>query len=130
MSPLESTKAMYECVARGNWSAVATFMADDLVIHEPATLPYGGQWRGRDALQRLFKSVMGFWDDPQVEWIDMVGGETRVVALLQFTMTARTSGQRFSQRVAEVTTFNADGLMSEMHIHYFDTGEMARMMGG
>lgn len=130
MTPLESTKAMYDCAAQGDWDAVAAFMAEDLVIHEPATLPYGGEWRGRDALQRLFECVMAFWDDPEVEWIDMVGGETRVVALLRFTMTARTSGKRFSQRVAEVTTFNPAGLMSEMHIHYFDTGEMARMIGG
>lgn len=130
MSLLDATKAMYECAARGEWDAVAEFMADDLVIHEPATLPYGGEWRGRDALRRLFERVMGFWDDPEVEWIDMVGGETRVVALLQFTMTARSSGKRFSQRVAEVTTFNSAGLMAEMHIHYFDTGEMARMIAG
>lgn len=120
---------MYDCVGRGDWDSVAEYMADDFVIHEPATLPYGGEWRGRDALHRLFDAVMGLWKDPHVEWIDLVGGERRVVALLQFTMTAPKTGKRFTQRVAEVTTFNADGLMAEMHIHYFDTGEMARLSG-
>lgn len=129
MTPLETTRAMYDAVARGDWDAVAQFMAEDFVIHEPATLSYGGEWRGRDALQRLFETVMGTWVDPLVEWIDLVGGETRVVALLQFTMTARATGNRFTQRVAEVTTFNVDGAMAEMHIHYFDTGEMARLSG-
>jgi len=46
--------------------------------------------------------------------------------LLQFAMTSRATGQRFSQRVAEVTTFNDNGLMAQMHIHYFDTAEMVR----
>ena len=129
MTPLEATKTMYDCVAQGDWNAVAEFMVEDFVIHEPSTLPYGGEWRGRDALERLFGTVMTFWDDPQVEWLDLVGGETHVVALLLFTMTARSTGLRFSQRVAEVTAFNSDGLMAAMHIHYFDTGEMARMIG-
>jgi len=128
MTPTEVTRAMYEHVARGEWAAVADFMTDDFVIHEPATLPYGGEWRGRDALQRLFNQVMGLWDDPVVEWIDLVGGDEHVVALLRFSMTVRATGKRIVQRVAEVTRFDADGKMAEMHIHYFDTGEMARLI--
>ena len=126
MSPHAKTKAMYDCVERGDWGAVAQFMAEDFVIHEPSSLPYGGEWRGRDALQRLFVKVMSTWEDPSVDWIDLIGCETRVVALLPFAMTSRATGQRFSQRVAEVTTFNDNGLMAQMHIHYFDTAEMVR----
>lgn len=128
MTPLEVTQAMYDHAARGEWEAVAAFMAEDLVIHEPPTLPYGGEWRGRDALQRLFTHVMGFWDDPQVAWIDLVGGDTHVVALLQMSATVRATGKHFTQRIAEVTRFNADGKMAEMHIHYFDAGELARLI--
>ena len=130
MTPAEATRAMYDHAARGEWDDVAAFMADDFVIHEPATLPYGGEWHGRDALQRLFTHVMGFWEDPQVEWIDLVGGDRHVVALLNFSMTVRGTGRRIAQRVAEVTSFGADGKMVAMHIHYFDTGEMARLITG
>jgi len=128
MTPLEATKAMYDHAARGEWDAVASFMAEDLVIHEPQTLPYGGEWRGRDALQRLFATVMGYWDDPQVEWIDLVGGDQHAVALLRMSVTVPGTSKRVTQRVTEVTRFNADGKMAEMHIHYFDTGEMARLL--
>jgi ketosteroid isomerase-like protein len=130
MTPIEATRAMYDLLARGEWASVADFMAEDFVIHEPATLPYGGEWRGRDALQRLFVHVMGFWDDPLVEWIDLVGGDDHAVALLRMTATVPGTGTRFTQRVAEVTRFTPDGKMAEMHIHYFDTGEMARMLAG
>lgn len=125
MTPVEATRAMYEHAVRGEWEAVAAFMAEDLVIHEPASLPYGGEWRGRDALQRLYVSVMGFWHDPLVEWIDLIGGEEHVVALLRFSMTVPATGERIVQRVSEVTRFNAGGKMTEMHIHYFDTAAMA-----
>lgn len=128
MTPLEATQAMYDLASRGEWEAVTAFMAEDLVIHEPLTLPYGGEWRGRDALQRLFTDVMSFWDDPHIEWIDLVGGDRHAVALLQMSATVRATGKRFSQRITEVTRFNADGKMAEMHIHYFDTGEIARLL--
>ena len=130
MAPLEATRRMYEHAARGEWDEVAQFMADDFVIHEPATLPYGGRWEGRDALQRLFAHVMGFWKDPEVEWIDLTASDSHAVALLALTVTAPVTGHRFTHRVCEVTRFRPDGKMAEMHIHYFDTGEIARTLSG
>lgn len=129
-TPLDASRAMYDHVSRGEWDCVAEFMAEDFVIHEPSTLPYGGEWRGRDALQRLYMHVMGYWRDPAVEWIELVGGDRHAVALFHFTVTAPDSGNRFSQHIAEVTTFDASGKMSTMRIHYFDTGEMARQIAG
>lgn len=124
MTPLDASKAMYAEVARGNWDAVADFMADDFVIYEPESLPYGGEWRGRDALQRLYAHVMGYWDDPVVQWQELVGGESHAVALLHFTVTARASGKRFETHIAEVTKFDEAGKMASMRIHYFDTAAM------
>ena len=130
MSPLDASRAMYDHIHRGEWDRVAEFMADDFVIHEPSSLPYGGEWHGRDALQRLFAHVMAYWRDPAVEWLELLGGERHTVALLHFTVTPPGNDDRFSQHVAEVTTFDDAGKMTAMRIHYFDTGEMARMIAG
>lgn len=119
---------MYAHVHEGDWAAVETFMADDFVIHEPASLPYGGEWRGKDALRRLYAHVMGYWSDPHVEWDELVGGERFTVALLRFTMTSKATGERFTQSVSEVTRFE-HGKMAEMRIHYFDAAEVARQAG-
>ncbi|MEQ8309979.1 MAG: nuclear transport factor 2 family protein [Sphingopyxis sp.] len=124
MTPLEASRAMYAEVAKGNWRAVAGYMADDFVIHEPSSLPYGGEWRGRDALQKLYAHVMGYWEEPVVRWVELVGGEKHAVALLHFTVTAKSSGKRFETHVAEVTSFDDAGKMASMRIHYFDTADM------
>jgi len=128
ITPTEATRIMYGHAASGEWDKVATFMAEDFVIHEPAGLPYGGEWRGPDALQRLFAHVMGFWQEPVVEWVDLVGNDKHVVALLRFSMTVPRTGERIVQRVAEVTRFDAESRMAEMHIHYFDTAAMAQAL--
>ena len=130
LTPLESSKALYAHLALAEWDEVATFLADDFVIYEPSSLPYGGEWKGRDALQRHYAHVMGYWLDPRVEWLELVGGERHAVALLHLTATAPVNGNRFSQHIAEVTTFADDGKMQSMRIHYFDTGEMARQIAG
>ena len=128
MTPLEASKAMYAAVARGEWDKVADFMSDDLVIHEPTSLPYGGEWRGRDALQKLYAHVMGYWKDPVVKWQELVGGEKYAVALLHFTVTAKSSGKRVDTHIAEVTEFDDAGKMASMRIHYFDTAHMVEQL--
>lgn len=129
MTPLDASRAMYAHLQKGEWEAVESFMAEDFVIHEPPSLPYGGDWQGRDALRRLYAHVMGYWREPRVEWIDLLGSETHSVALLRFSMTSKEGGERFSQHVAEVTRFDAAGKMAEMRIHYFDAGLVALMAG-
>ena len=128
MTPLEASRAAYAAVAKGDWDEVAHFMAEDFVIYEPTSLPYGGEWRGRDALQRLYAHVMGYWLDPKVAWQDLIGGEEHAVALLHFEVTAKSSGKRFETHIAEVTKFNAASLMQSMRIHYFDTAFMLEQL--
>jgi ketosteroid isomerase-like protein len=129
-SPLALSQEMYDHIHAGDWHRVPEFMAEDFVIHEPSSLPYGGDWHGKDALQRLYTHVFGYWRDPQVEWLDLTGGERHAVALLHFTVTPPDNGNRFSQHIAEVTRFDDAGKMASMRIHYFDTGEMARQIAG
>ncbi len=128
MTGVETVTAIYARARAGDWDGVEQLLSPDLVIHEPPSLPYGGEWRGRDALRRLFAKVMGYWDAPGVEPISIVGDDTHVVALLRFTMTSRATGETFTQPVAEVSTL-AGGLVTEMRIHYFDSAEVARQAG-
>jgi hypothetical protein len=67
---------------------------------------------------------MGYWEEPVVRWVELVGGQKHAVALLHFTVTAKSSGKRFETHVAEVTSFDDAGKMASMRIHYFDTADM------
>jgi len=121
-------RSLYDRAHVGDWDGVETLLSDDLVIHEAASLPFGGEYRGRDALRRLYGIVMGYWDKPMVEIYKIVGDDTHVVALMNFTMTSKITGDTFTQKMAEVSTVE-DGLVTEMRIHYYDTAEVARQAG-
>lgn len=121
-------KQVYGAAGARDWDTVATLCSDDLVIYEPASLPFGGEYRGRDALLRLFTIVMDYWDNPQVTINAIVGDDTHAAVLLTFTMTSKHTGRTFTQSVAE-SAKSKDGLVTEMRIHYFDAAEVAREAG-
>lgn len=128
MTPVEAVRAVFAHAGKGEWDELEAHFSDDLVIHEPASLPYGGEWHGRDALRRLYATVMGYWEDPEVVVDAIVDGEEWAVAILRFTMTSKVTGERFTQFVSEATRV-ADGKVVEMRIHYFDTAELVRQTG-
>jgi ketosteroid isomerase-like protein len=121
-------REIYTLAGQGRWDEAEQLLSEDLVIHEPESLPYGGEWRGRDALRRLYAEVMTYWADPSVELRTIVGDEEWAVALLDFTMTSRTTGQRFTMPVAEASGA-VGGKIVEMRIHYFDTAGLLKFSG-
>lgn len=116
---------LYKDARVANWEAVAAVMADDLVIHEPPALPYGGEWRGRNALHELFSTVMTCWDDPVIVQDSLTSDGKTVVAMVRLTITSRRNGERVTHRIAEVSKVE-NGRVTEMRIYYFDTAQVLR----
>lgn len=121
-------RRVYDAAGQRDWATVESLCSPDLVISEPASLPFGGEYRGRDALLRLFTVVMAYWNDPQVTVDAIVGDDDRAAVFLTFTMTSKHTSRTFTQTVVE-SARSKDGLVTEMRIHYFDTAEVAREAG-
>lgn len=119
---------MYADLDAANWDAVGRWMADDLVIHEPDTLPYGGDWTGRDAMERLFQLVMGYWDDPVLVRTSILGNEQLTVTLVDLTITSKVTGNRFTTKISETTHYR-DGKVAEIDVFYFDPERVAKEAG-
>ena len=114
---------LYQNARVADWDAVAAVMSDDLVINEPPSLPYGGEWRGRHALRDLFSTVMTYWDEPKIEQDSLTSDGRTVVAMVRLTVTSPLSGERVTHRIAEVTTVEGERV-TEMRIYYFDTSRV------
>jgi ketosteroid isomerase-like protein len=121
-------QTVYDRAHVGDWDGVEALLSDDLVIHEAASLPFGGKYRGRTALRDLFAIVMAYWDQPSVDIYSIVGDDAHVVALMNFTMTSKITGNTFTHQIAEVSTIS-EGLVTEMRIHYYDTAQVAAEAG-
>jgi len=127
LSPKDKARVLgevYAAAREGRWDDLAANVTEDFTIREAPSLPYGGDWRGKDAFKRLFPAVMDSWDDPVTETLEIAGGEEWVFSVIRMTITSKKTGRRFSQNVCEAGTFEGDRL-KVLHIHYFDAAEIA-----
>lgn len=121
-------------VLREDWDTVRALLSEETVSHEPPSLPYGGEHRGRDAVVRLSQTIVSLWSVVDVKgmpWLVCEGDErsAKVVAGAHFTAKASATGREFEVRVAELYTV-VDGLITEAVIHYWDTATMVAALAG
>lgn len=123
-SPGELLGKVYATAATRDWAAVEALIHPDFVLYEAASLPFAGEWRGKDALQRCAAAMYGTWTDTKLEILDCTGGETHAVMVIRLTMQPTDGSEPFTQTICEAGTFE-DGLLRTLRIHYFDAAEVA-----
>jgi O-6-methylguanine DNA methyltransferase len=108
--------------------AIAAIFHPDIVVHEPASLPYAGDWRGYEELGRLFKSMRDTWSFINVENMRAtIDGDTLFMCCTLVT-TARNSGNGVRQPFSEVLKIK-EGLVVEGTPYYYDTAAIIAALG-
>lgn len=102
--------------------------ADDVLIVEPASLPYGGTHRGRDAFRRIFAELHRLWVDWDVAIEDVASHDDRVYLMIRFEATARATGKRVAFPIVEVWRV-VDGRALSLQPIYGDTALALNALG-
>jgi ketosteroid isomerase-like protein len=115
--------AEFQFMAGSDPDALAGGFHPDVVVHEPASLPYAGDWRGLDGVAALIGKMGEAWSELKVEdlWVAAAGD----LALLscRLRLTSRATGRSLVQPFAEALRFR-DGRLVEGTPFYFDTAEL------
>lgn len=121
MTPIDVVKASYEAMlGRGDLDGFVSFFAEDGVLLEADSLPYGGRFVGheaiRGALLKVIDTYSAFSFKPDVfatsgEW---------VIAYGNFSVTVRSTGKQVSFPLAEATQV-VDDKIKLIHPVYSDT---------
>lgn len=96
----------------------------DVVIHEPASLPYPGDWTGLAGAAALIRAMGETWSDMAVEDLGVRGDPDCALLACRLRLTVRRTGRVIEQPFAERLRF-ADGQLIEGTPFYFDTAELA-----
>ncbi|CAN7538100.1 nuclear transport factor 2 family protein [Bosea sp. LjRoot237] len=99
---------------------LATAFHPDVVVHEPASLPYAGDWYGLDGIGRLFRTMRATWSDLSIDGLQAAKTVDTVFMSCTLRLTARASRRTITQPFAEVLRFE-DGRLIEGTPFYFDT---------
>jgi ketosteroid isomerase-like protein len=123
-SVAESNKAVilafFEAGSRGDLDRVQELMADDLVIHQPAYLPYGGSYR-KSQFPQLAATMSRYIVMRSARVVNLIA-EGEYVFVVLAVPDART-GHECTQGVQIRLR---DGQLVENHVFFHDAGSMAR----
>jgi ketosteroid isomerase-like protein len=103
-----------------DFSGIAAIFHPNIVVHEPASLPYAGDWRGHESLGRLFKGMSDAWSSMSVENMRATLDGDTLFMCCTLIATARNSGKEIRQPFAEVLRIES-GLVVEGTPYYYDT---------
>jgi hypothetical protein len=107
---------------------LATAFHTDVVVHEPKSLPYAGDWIGFEGIGALFRKMREMWSDLKVEQLEATRERDVVFMTCTIHLTSRTTGVSVIQPFAEVLRFK-DELLVEGTPFYYDTAEIVSAIG-
>ena len=114
----EATRAVvqrfYDCILAADFEGVLSFH-EDIEIHEPECLPYGGIYKGKEGALKLFPEATKFLDVKAFKVEAIIADGNRAVGMLAAAVVG--SGQ--SVKVAEESIIR-DGKIYRVNVFQFD----------
>ncbi|MEU1623327.1 nuclear transport factor 2 family protein [Streptomyces sp. NPDC005722] len=122
--PADVVRGLYDALGRGDVAGVLARLAPDVVVDEPAQLPYGGVHRGREAFARSVLGVMAGHAVVAIGAAEVFEGPAGVVGTLTGTLTAHTTGEVFPLTMVEIHQVE-DGTVRGIDVYTKNPHELA-----
>jgi ketosteroid isomerase-like protein len=104
--------------------AMLSTLHPEIVLHQPASLPYGGCWRGREGFGLWLDAFVATWSDvTAVDPALHVCSDDVLVSTVTMQATARATGASVSMPMCQVIRF-ADSLPIEWRNFAWDTAAL------
>jgi ketosteroid isomerase-like protein len=102
----------------------------DLVVEDPASLPYGGVYRGFEGMLEVAGKLFAEIADCRIETEGVIGDPDGAEFVLKQHITGRAvrSGKPVDTHVLEHYSFR-DGLLIGIRPYYWDTKAVAELLG-
>ena len=113
---------------RGDLEGFLADFDDRSEMIEAESLPYGGTYRGKDAIRSAIQAVItDYWEGFAYEIESIAYGDEYVMAYGRFSATGKKSGKKVSFPLAEVWKIR-EGRVALVHPVYGDTKQAAEAL--
>lgn len=108
-----------------DFTEIAKIFHANVIIHEPESLPYAGDWQGHESLGQLFEAMHDAWSSIDVENLEAVmnGSGSAIFMCCTLNATARKTGREVCQPFANLLRIQ-EGLIVEGTPFYHDTAAL------
>jgi ketosteroid isomerase-like protein len=121
----ETMETFFECFGAGDLPGCALLLREDAVVHEPAGLPYRGEYVRPAGFEEVIGKLLAEFD-VAINDVEQVDAGERLIALIDADFTHRASGAHAPMRVVEIHSI-ADGRSSGVDVYYWDSATIATL---
>ncbi|MFH8366409.1 nuclear transport factor 2 family protein [Streptomyces sp. NPDC018031] len=109
---------------RAHFALLAPYFAPDVVLHQADALPYGGEWRGHEGMERFFRAMSETWESFELLEQEFLAVGEPTVVLTRVRARARATGRELRFPILQTIGFR-DGRIAEVRPFYWDTAAIA-----
>jgi hypothetical protein len=113
-------RTMAENGILGRWDVVRPFVADDIVLHVPETLPWGGERHGWEGYRTALMTMGAYFSEFAVGAFSFDPVGDKVVIRTDITVRVAHSGKRAAMPLLEVWQVR-DGKVCDIVAYFYDT---------
>jgi ketosteroid isomerase-like protein len=117
---IEIVKIMLDNGHAGRWDVVRPYVADDLVLHVPAGLPFGRDYHGWQGYMDVLKTIGGFFTDIKAGPREFATVGNKVVVMAILSCRIASNGKALSFPLTDVWELK-DGKVVSITAFYYDT---------
>lgn len=118
----------YLASGRGEFSAVADTLDPECVLYQPASRPYGGEWRGPAGVEAWMKAFGEQWFSLEVRNPEFYPSDAVVVSRSHVYAGARATGRRIDWPLLQFFRFRNVRIL-ELRPFHWDTAAMLPALG-
>jgi uncharacterized protein len=117
----------YAASAAADAAAWRACFTSDGSFTEPASLPYGGTYRGHRELETIQRTLVDYWEELRVDMESLHDAGSTVVVVARARGRARRTGGTIDERLVDVLTLE-DGLIKSSIVS-IDTSRVLDALG-
>jgi ketosteroid isomerase-like protein len=122
-------ETVYLAPGGGDFAVVASTLHPDCVLHQPASLPYGGEWRGPEGFRAWLEAFGRVWSSIQVRDPTFYpSGEDVILSRSHVYATVRATGTAIDWPLLQFFRVRDDRI-AELRPFHWDTAAMLPAIG-
>ena len=101
---IETLRAVYEAVSRGDWDAAFRDARPDFELTTPDQNPIAGTYRGREAIRGFFAEIWAAFEEVAVQPEQFLELDDRILVSLLMQLRPSDSGAKVEMRITHLWT--------------------------
>lgn len=120
---------IYFSSEQNDFGIIADTLHPEIVLFQPESLPFGGEWRGHNGFEQWSKAMAEAWSYVRPrDQVFFESGKDTIISLVTLDAEARTTKQKVRMPVCQVIRIR-DDLPVEWRNFFWDTWKLNNILG-